>query len=560
MTMTTSLRRVCSILCGVLWGCACASACAEAILYGVTTGNSLVRFNASAPGTILATTSITGLQSGETVLAIDFRPANGALHALGSTSRLYTLSTVTGVATQVGAAGAFTLSGVEFGMDFNPLVDRIRVTSDIGQNLRLNPANGTLSATDTPLAYAGGGVVAGVVGSAYTNNLPGATTTTLYDIDSNLDTLVVQNPPNGGTLTAVGPLGVDSTGVAGFDIRTVAGVNTAYASLVVGGVSRLFIVNLNTGAATLVGTIGGSAVRGLAVSPARGLATDFAAIGRAGIAWRDAGSGALALWLMNGNAIAATGFFDLPPDWILAGTGDFNGDGSADILWRRGATGETAIWFMQGTQRSASAFFSVPADWSVAAVGDVNGDGRADIVWRRPANGDVALWFMNGASATATAFFNVPTNWTLEAAADLNGDHAADFLWRDHASGALALWFMNGPVHTSTTFFVVPAEWTVAGTGDFDGDGKADIAWRRPATGDLALWFMNGGTLSATAFYNVPSEWVLMNAGDFDGNGRDDLLWRNGATNDLAVWFMDGSVVASTAFFGVPANWTVVAP
>jgi uncharacterized protein DUF4394/VCBS repeat protein len=539
--------------------CACLNASAEAILYGVTTTGSLVRFNATAPGTILATTAITGLQAGESIAAIDFRPANGGLYGLGSTSRLYVINTTTGTATQVGASGTFTLTGTAFGMDFNPVVDRIRVTSDADQNLRLDPNTGALTGLDTPLNYSGGGPDPNVVATAYTNNLPGTTTTTLYDVDSNLDVLVLQNPPNGGALVSVGLLGVNIDATSGFDIRTAKGVNTAYGSFAVGGVSRLFTVNLNTGAATLVGTIGGNPLAALAVAPARGLPGDFAATGRSGIAWRDAGSGALALWLMNGSAVTGTGFFNLPADWVLAGTGDFDGDGSADILWRR-ASGESAIWFMRGLVRTSSAFFTVPPEWDVAAVGDINADGRADIVWRRPANGDLALWFMNGASASGTTFFNVPTNWTLEAAADFNGDGTADLLWHDHASGAVALWFMNGPVRSSTAFLSAPTEWSIQGSGDIDGDGKADIAWRR-ATGDLALWFMNGGTLSSASFYStVPPEWVLQGIGDFDGNDKSDLLWRNAATSDLAVWFMNGASLAATAFYGVPANWTVVAP
>jgi hypothetical protein len=49
----------------------------------------------------------------------------------------------------------------------------------------------------------------GVTGAAYTNNdLDVATGTTLYDIDSNLDLLVIQNPPNDGDLNIVGALDI----------------------------------------------------------------------------------------------------------------------------------------------------------------------------------------------------------------------------------------------------------------------------------------------------------------------------------------------------------------
>jgi hypothetical protein len=55
-----------------------------ATIYGVTTGNQLVRFNAAAIGTLTTVGPITGLQTGENILGIDFRPATGQLFGLGS--------------------------------------------------------------------------------------------------------------------------------------------------------------------------------------------------------------------------------------------------------------------------------------------------------------------------------------------------------------------------------------------------------------------------------------------------------------------------------------------
>lgn len=231
----------------------------------VTVANNLVTFDSTTPGTVSAPLAITGLQPAENLLGIDFRPANGMLYGLGSTSRLYTINPTTGAATQVGAAGAFALSGTAFGFDFNPTVDRIRETSDADQNLRLNPNDGTLAGTDGALNPGN----PTIVGSAYTNNVAGALTTTLYGIDSNLDQLFVQNPPNNGTLTMVGPLGFNTSDFVGFDISGVTGV--AYASLTAPGAasSSLYTINLTTGAATLIGTIGGGApVTGLATAAA----------------------------------------------------------------------------------------------------------------------------------------------------------------------------------------------------------------------------------------------------------------------------------------------------
>jgi hypothetical protein len=238
------------------------------LLAGVTTTNNLVTFDSATPGTIINSVGVTGLQSGETILGIDIRPASGALYGLGTTSRLYTINRTTGVATQIGSTGAFTLSGTAFGMDFNPVVDRIRVVSNTSQNLRLNPNDGTLAATDTALAFATGdpnaGATARVVSSAYSNNFAGAGSTTLYGIDSNLDILVTQGSPGGsptspntGQLFTVGALGFNTSDLAGFDVSGTSA--TAFAALTApaGNFSQLFTINVNTGAATLVGTIGG---------------------------------------------------------------------------------------------------------------------------------------------------------------------------------------------------------------------------------------------------------------------------------------------------------------
>jgi len=229
-------------------------------IFGINNANNnLVRFDSATPGTIVSSIAITGLVAGDTIVGLDFRPVDGKLFGLGSGSRLYIIDPATGVATQVGT-GTFTtpLSGSAFGFDFNPTVDRIRVVSDADQDLRLDPNTAAIAGIDTNLAYAAADVNFGanpnVAGSAYTNNIAGATTTTLYDIDTTLNILVTQNPPNAGALNTVGPLGVDPSAVLGFDIAN--GSGTPFASMVVSGVPRLYTINLSTGAATLVGTIG----------------------------------------------------------------------------------------------------------------------------------------------------------------------------------------------------------------------------------------------------------------------------------------------------------------
>ncbi len=250
-------------------------------IFALTANNSLLSFNSGTPNTMSSSMPITGLASGENLVGIDFRPANGLLYALSDQSRVYTINTATAAAMPAGAA-PFTppVTGSNFGFDFNPVPDRIRVTSDTDLNLRLNPNNGTLAATDTNLAFATGDANASanpnVVGVAYTNNFAGTAATTLYGIDSNLDALVLQGSiggtpvsPNTGQLTTVGALGFDTTADVGFDIAPVSGA--AFASLTMQGTtssSTLFSINLASGAATMIGAIGGSqTIRDIAIAP-----------------------------------------------------------------------------------------------------------------------------------------------------------------------------------------------------------------------------------------------------------------------------------------------------
>ncbi len=241
-------------------------------ILAVTAANNLISFNASTPGSIASSVAITGLGQGETIAGIDFRPRNNQLYAVTSASRIYTINTTTGAATTIGTA-AFTptLSGAAFGVDFNPVPDRIRLVSDVEQNLRLHPDTGVVAGTDMTLIYATGDANAAanpnVVGAAYTNNFNAPATTTLFGIDSNLDILVRQgsvggapDSPNNGRLSTIGPLGVNTTDQVGFDIQ--APNDVAYASLTTQGAttSSLYSINLNTGAAILIGAIGGNAI------------------------------------------------------------------------------------------------------------------------------------------------------------------------------------------------------------------------------------------------------------------------------------------------------------
>lgn len=253
--------------------CAAGASASAATVFAVTNDQTLISFDSSTPGSIMSGVAISGLQSNEQIRGIDFRPANGQLYALGSFNRLYTIDTMSGAATMVGAGPfANALNGSSFGFDFNPVIDRIRVVSDADQNIVLNPNDGT-STLVTPLFYGPGdaneGANPNVVASAYTNSVSGAKSTQLYGLDTGLDILVTQ-ANSAGTLGTVGSLGADLTDLAGFDI-TPNGSAFAMVQDTTLGQSTFWTIDLMTGQASMVGEVGGGAlVTAMAIVPAPG--------------------------------------------------------------------------------------------------------------------------------------------------------------------------------------------------------------------------------------------------------------------------------------------------
>jgi len=224
--------------------------------------NTLVRFTTATPGTLDPAVIVTGLIAGDTLRAIDYRPLNGQLYGLATDAsnavvRLYTINATTGVATAVGSSVTLATPGTLWDINFNPVVDRVRVVNDQDENARLVPDSGALAGDDTNLSPP----TVSVDAVAYTNPVSGATTTTLYALNQATNSLAIiggllGNPsPNTGVVTDLGPLGITFAGSpTALDIAT---TNEAFAVLrPVSGATSLYSISLTTGAATLVGAVG----------------------------------------------------------------------------------------------------------------------------------------------------------------------------------------------------------------------------------------------------------------------------------------------------------------
>jgi hypothetical protein len=275
-----------SLLLGVVVLPAPGAARAELIV-GLTGLNSLVRFDSSSPGVVSAPVGISGIVGGlgEGVIGIDFRPATpGVLVGLTlqvtgadvGRGRIYEIDPFTGAATLInpmltnavggtevllsmGVSGSFT----DFGIDFNPVANALRIVNNREQNLRV--VGGGAGSTNVDASLNSGNPSVNAI--AYSDNVAGATMTTLYGMDSspNPGTLVTIGgldgapSPDTGTLFTVGqlfPADPGSLGNNGLDISGATGIAYAVFQTGINDPDTLFTIDLATGGTTSLGSIG----------------------------------------------------------------------------------------------------------------------------------------------------------------------------------------------------------------------------------------------------------------------------------------------------------------
>ena len=247
-------------------------------LFGLTTQNWVTVFDSATPGDTIGGGAVTGLQTNDVLVAMDYQPATGNVLLLGSQSNVYQLNSTNGAdfsATLLNTLDP-TLVGTSMAFDFNPAFMSgafARIISDTNDNRVIGGADGMYlpPVEKTDVFYAAGdaneGADPNIAGIAYDSNIAGATSTQQYGIDASLSILTtVAN--NAGTLETVGGLGIAGsiTNELGFDISGATG--TAYASIQTGPNSQLYTVDLGTGSASIVGQIGsGDLIRDITTVP-----------------------------------------------------------------------------------------------------------------------------------------------------------------------------------------------------------------------------------------------------------------------------------------------------
>lgn len=265
------MRSVAKLLGAVLVVAAPASQAHAERIFGLTSGNSIVTFDSSAPGVVTSSGAISGLGS-DVLTGIDLRPATRSLYSVATNGNLYSIAkNSSGRGYTANLVGTLTtgISGNRYGIDFNPVPDRLRFVTDFDQNLRINP-NGPAIVGPPAGTLVDGTITApgaeALVGAAYTNSRPGALTTVLYALDASGNELLRSTNPNAGTFVdtnlagiAFGPLGVALGGLnnVGFDISGLTGAAFFNAG------SQFYSLNLTSGGATLIGSLGSGSLVGL---------------------------------------------------------------------------------------------------------------------------------------------------------------------------------------------------------------------------------------------------------------------------------------------------------
>ncbi len=313
---------------------------------------------------------------------------------------------------------------------------------------------------------------------------------------------------------------------------------------------------------------------------------DFDGDGKSDILWKNAATGDVAIWLMNGTSKKFTDFAgrSIPGNWRIKASEDFDGDGKSDMLWQNIDTGDVYVWIMNSVAQKSGAFVArgIPADWDIKLSEDFDGDGKSDVLWQDSGSGAVYIWLMDGASIASGGYVvrSMPQDWYIRGVGDFNGDGKADILWQSRDVGDVFCWLMDGTKMQTGSGFIVKRlqpEWQIKAAADYNGDGNSDIHLRNTATGRDVIWLMDGISIKGADFVRPKAgttgpmmpmterasgtdSWDMKSTGDYNGDGVNDMLWQDGSTGDVYMWTMDSSGSSYSGGYvdqGVPADWSI---
>jgi hypothetical protein len=289
---------------------------------------------------------------------------------------------------------------------------------------------------------------------------------------------------------------------------------------------------------------------------------DFNGDGKQDILWRNAQTGEVRIWYMDGARIGANDYVDtVSQDWKIVAVADFNGDGLSDILWVNTVDGSVAIWLMRGDAHVSYQFPSPGLEWSITGVSDIDHTGMAGILWRNLATGEVRVWRSIAPLNFLSEFVGFATvDWQLVGSADLDGDAHPELIWRNQNSGEVRAWKLSGATITANASLgIATPDWQIVGFGDLTGKGKQDILWQNATSGIVGAWIMNGLAITTQWFVaGVSPDWQIRATPDVDGNNINSIFWSNIATGEQVIWASNGSsLLPASPFATTDQSWIV---
>ena len=257
---------------------------------------------------------------------------------------------------------------------------------------------------------------------------------------------------------------------------------------------------------------------------------DLNSDGRVDLVLNDLASNDHQVWFMARQVKAGSATLPTLPStaWKLAAVDDFDtGSPTAaqlrdDLVFRNASTGDLQFWLMNGVNivglPALSGATPPGLDWRITASADFNQDGQADLLWRNTTTQKLMVWTMNGTAYTGTLTPSpdqaVDGNWGCVAALDVDKDGAPDLLWYNSTTGKIVIWYMNASLVRVTGKFATPANagdnnWKVLAAGDyskvtFTNLDSVDLVWRNETSGKMVMWYMDTSFVRVNGSFTSP--------------------------------------------------------
>jgi hypothetical protein len=233
---------------------------------------------------------------------------------------------------------------------------------------------------------------------------------------------------------------------------------------------------------------------------------------------------------------------------------DANNDGKPDLYWRDASSGNVYQWLLNGTTITTFRWSqNLPgAQWRLVGAGNVDNQGASDLIWQDDITGAIFSWALQTDGSLASwAYVGGPgTAWRASAVADFNHDSFSDIAFRNTTTGENAIWFLRGGAITGFELLPTVADqrYSIIGACDMNYDGQNDLLWNfaflrndpvTPDTDLVSTWLLSRTrTINQFRYLGAKdAQWTYLGAGDFDADRSDnDLMWHNTSTGDIGMW------------------------